>query len=363
MKTTYLVIGDVLADVTTFGACNRLAPENENVPVFTPHSFAVSAGGAGRVYRQLYELAPGQTYFASAVGGPYEDRLRRELGTLLAPELLLSSPGSVEYKRRFVTSSGLLFRYDMTVDEQLLSDCNQLPGRVNDWLKSRPDDEHVVVVLADYAKGVLDSHSWSQVNATLRSRSHLLVSDLCPPGPYEARRNLCRGLTAVVKANLATVRDTCANLGERVAAIGQVVTFNSSRRAEPFHTNFDRNAAATILDPYRKALFRWLRFDDVVASVITLGAGGAMAATELARTGSEHILHVESRRPQGVGTASPCGCGDIFLAFLAHRLGVDALPSWEQIAKAVNVANAAATEFAYSATDNVVSAAKRWEGV
>lgn len=147
-----LCIGDVMLDHYVFGQVGRLSPEAP-VPVLAIDSETHSLGGAGNVVRNLAALGA-QMSFVSVVGN---DDAGREVQNLLAEldgaeiHVLVQPQRQTTVKTRFIAVNQHLLRADRESAIPLG------PYIRDDLLRLARElvTSHDVVVISDYAKGVL----------------------------------------------------------------------------------------------------------------------------------------------------------------------------------------------------------------
>jgi D-beta-D-heptose 7-phosphate kinase / D-beta-D-heptose 1-phosphate adenosyltransferase len=147
-----LCIGDVMLDHYVYGQADRLSPEAP-VPVLAVDSETHSLGGAGTVLRNLAALGA-RTSFISVVGN---DDAGRDVQNLLAElpgaeiYVLVQPERRSTVKTRFITGTQHLLRADRESAIPLG------PYTRDDLLRLARElvAGHDVVVLSDYAKGVL----------------------------------------------------------------------------------------------------------------------------------------------------------------------------------------------------------------
>jgi D-beta-D-heptose 7-phosphate kinase/D-beta-D-heptose 1-phosphate adenosyltransferase len=147
-----LCIGDVMLDHYVYGEVGRLSPEAP-VPVLAVDSETHSLGGAGNVLRNLAALGAGIS-FVSVVGN---DDAGREVQNLLAAldgaeiHVLVQPQRKTTVKTRFIAVNQHLLRADR-------ESASPLGPYVRDDLLRLAHElatSHNVVVISDYAKGVL----------------------------------------------------------------------------------------------------------------------------------------------------------------------------------------------------------------
>ncbi|HTQ32898.1 MAG TPA: PfkB family carbohydrate kinase [Stellaceae bacterium] len=147
-----LCVGDVMLDHYVFGEVDRLSPEAP-VPVLVVDSETHSLGGAGNVLRNLAALGASVS-FVSVVGN---DDAGREVQNLLAAlgsaeiHVLVQPQRKTTVKTRFIAVNQHLLRADRESAAPLG------PYIRDDLLRLTHElvTSHDVVVVSDYAKGVL----------------------------------------------------------------------------------------------------------------------------------------------------------------------------------------------------------------
>jgi D-beta-D-heptose 7-phosphate kinase/D-beta-D-heptose 1-phosphate adenosyltransferase len=146
---TVLVLGDVMLDRFVYGAVDRISPEAP-VPVIAVERETVMLGGAGNVARNVAALG-GRAVLVGVVG---DDDAGRVLTGLINREPSLDSALIVDAKRRttektrYISGSHQMLRADR--EDRGEADGQVLLAAFNAHLR-----EVDVVVLSDYAKGVL----------------------------------------------------------------------------------------------------------------------------------------------------------------------------------------------------------------
>ena len=147
-----LCIGDVMLDHYVYGEVGRVSPEAP-VPVLAVDSETHSLGGAGNVLRNLAALGAGVS-FVSVVGN---DDAGREVQNLAAAldaadiHVLVQPQRKTTVKTRFIAVNQHLLRTDRESSAPLG------PYVRDDLLRLAHElaTSHNVVVISDYAKGVL----------------------------------------------------------------------------------------------------------------------------------------------------------------------------------------------------------------
>jgi D-beta-D-heptose 7-phosphate kinase/D-beta-D-heptose 1-phosphate adenosyltransferase len=147
-----LCVGDVMLDRFVFGQVKRISPESP-VPVLSISGTQSFPGGAANVARNVASLG-GLCTLVSAVG---EDTVARELRETLMKidgircEFCATANRPTSEKIRFVAHGQHMLRADAEVTEPI----SQLTVRMLVDAVSALASEHDVMVLSDYAKGLL----------------------------------------------------------------------------------------------------------------------------------------------------------------------------------------------------------------
>lgn len=167
-----LCIGDVMLDHYVYGEVGRLSPEAP-VPVLAVDSETHSLGGAGNVLRNLAALGAGLS-FVSVVGN---DAAGREVQNLLAAldgaevHVLVQPQRKTTVKTRFIAINQHLLRVDRESSIPLG------PYVRDDLLRLAHElvTSHNVVVISDYAKGVLTDGVAFEIIKQAREAGALVV--------------------------------------------------------------------------------------------------------------------------------------------------------------------------------------------
>lgn len=199
-----LCVGDIMLDRFVYGHVERTSPEAP-VPVLRIDRDHTMLGGAGNVVRNLVSLGA-QAVLLSVVG---DDPVGHTLTNMVGDEervdpCLLVQPGRTStQKTRFVASSQQLLRADSETTDDLSAQTIESLLRMADELIGDTD----VIVLSDYAKGVLGDSVCRNIIERSRAAGKIVVVD--PKGrDFERYRG----------ANVIT-----PNRGELGAAAGQHV--------------------------------------------------------------------------------------------------------------------------------------------
>jgi D-beta-D-heptose 7-phosphate kinase/D-beta-D-heptose 1-phosphate adenosyltransferase len=268
-----LCVGDLMLDRFVSGEVSRISPEAP-IPVFRITGESRMLGGAGNVARNVTALGGGACLVA-VVG---DDTEGRELAAMagaedrLEPGLVVEPDRPSTVKTRYTASGQQLLRADRETARQITQESAENVARlVADAVPSCD-----VVVLSDYAKGVLAPAVVEAAIGTARDAGKPVVVD--PKGTDFDRY---RGASVLTP-----------NRGELAAAAGMAVDDESSVAA----------AAATLIE--RCA---------VGAMVVTRGKDGLSL---VGPDGAARHLPAEAREVYDVS-----GAGDSVVATFAAALG------------------------------------------
>ncbi|HJU15009.1 MAG TPA: D-glycero-beta-D-manno-heptose-7-phosphate kinase [Stellaceae bacterium] len=147
-----LCIGDVMLDHYVYGEVERISPEAP-IPVLAVEREMKTLGGAGNVLRNLTALGAGAS-FVSVVGN---DEAGREIERLLSAQdnaeihVLVQPQRRTTLKTRYIAANQQLLRTDRETAVSLG------PHIRDDLLRLARElvADHPVIVISDYAKGVL----------------------------------------------------------------------------------------------------------------------------------------------------------------------------------------------------------------
>src|SRR6202020_2536092 len=169
-----LVLGDVMLDRYVSGSASRLSPEAP-IPVLRPSSSRATLGGAANVALNVATLG-GHVALVGVIG---DDAAGAELARLLAtspgvvPHLVVAAGRPTTAKTRFLVGVHQLMR----LDEEITAAIDQataatLLERFADAL-----DTADIVVLSDYAKGVLTDEVLRLVIARSSAMGRTVIAD------------------------------------------------------------------------------------------------------------------------------------------------------------------------------------------
>ncbi|MEA2779852.1 MAG: D-beta-D-heptose 7-phosphate kinase / D-beta-D-heptose 1-phosphate adenosyltransferase [Rhodospirillaceae bacterium] len=241
-----LVLGDVMLDRYIYGSVERMSPEAP-VPVLRHESLRAMAGGAGNVARNVAALG-GKAVLIGLVG---DDAAGRELCEMLtrehgiAPRLVIDPARRTTVKTRFVAGRQQLLRVDDETPAPASGEtATALLAAVEAALPAVD-----IVLISDYAKGVLGEEVLQRVIAKVHGAGKRLIVD---PKSRDFGRYAGADLLTPNRAELAAATGIPGEDDEQVAAaalkaigsarVGAVLATRGERgmtlvtaKAEPLH--------------------------------------------------------------------------------------------------------------------------------
>lgn len=169
-----LCVGDVMLDHFVYGSVERISPEAP-VPVLTVERETRMPGGAGNVARNLAALGASTT-LASVIGADSAGDILARLITDqpgLTPALLKSAGRPTSVKVRHIAGGQQMLRTDHETRAPIKSDIEeQLCAIITDAAASAD-----IIILSDYAKGVLTQRVVATAAAAARKHGIRVVAD------------------------------------------------------------------------------------------------------------------------------------------------------------------------------------------
>ena len=169
-----LCVGDVMLDHFIYGTVERISPEAP-IPVLKVNRESQMLGGAGNVVRNIAALGA-QAMLVSVVG---DDQAGHAITKLISQETniqasLITVPNrQTSLKVRHVASNQQMLRTDRETTSPLSADDeDKLIKIVEDELSTVQ-----IVILSDYAKGVLTSRTIERVCKAARQQKKLVIAD------------------------------------------------------------------------------------------------------------------------------------------------------------------------------------------
>jgi D-beta-D-heptose 7-phosphate kinase/D-beta-D-heptose 1-phosphate adenosyltransferase len=204
-----LVVGDLFLDLFVYGGAERISPEAP-VPVLRKGSDMTMLGGAGNVVANIATLG-GQAHLVAAVGA---DQAAEQVHGLLnglgvaTDGLVMVEHRPTATKTRFIAQHQQVLR----VDNEIVGPLNAAENDMLMEAVARALPNCGVVVVSDYAKGVLMAEQAEKIIAMARAAGLPIVTD--PRGadwsPYRGssyitpnRRELDLASGAVVRGDAA----------------------------------------------------------------------------------------------------------------------------------------------------------------
>ena len=277
-KVRVLCVGDVMTDCFVGGAVRRISPESP-VPVFSAEKDQVFPGGAANVARNIVALG-GSCTLAGVIGD--DSRGQELVGDLAAipgiKTILVVSPDRpTTEKTRFVVNGQHVLRVDREVAAPLLPHiAEQLVARIAAVI-----DGHDVLVLSDYAKGVLTDTVIQQSIALAQARKIPVIVD-----PKSSRLARYRGATVITpnakEIEAATGIDPAKNEAAAAAAeMGRQQAESQAMlvtRAEKGMTLVTEGQPAVHIASAAREVFDVVGAGDTVVATVSLvlGAGGSL---------------------------------------------------------------------------------------
>jgi len=169
-----LCVGDVMLDHYVYGQVERVSPEAP-IPILRVGHETRTPGGAGNVLRNLQALGA-QSCFVSVIGN---DPAGRELNRLIAepgnvePHILVEAGRVTTVKTRYIAATQQMLRADRESVTALG------PYVRADFMRliEQAIADHTVVIVSDYAKGVLAEGIAAAIIAVARAAGKAVVVD------------------------------------------------------------------------------------------------------------------------------------------------------------------------------------------
>jgi D-beta-D-heptose 7-phosphate kinase/D-beta-D-heptose 1-phosphate adenosyltransferase len=303
-----LCIGDVMLDRFIFGDVRRISPESP-VPIIQMTRTSNVPGGAANVARNVAALGG----CCSIIGVVGDDATGRELagliehGDAIVPVLVTDASRPTIEKIRFVAQGHHLLRADR-------EDAVAIATEAEDAILAHVEaliTAHDVVVLSDYAKGVLTDRVIG--GAIARARAHDVPVVVDPKSRqlvrYAGATVLTPNAKEVFEATGVEVRDDAsAASAARDAMIAADVDAMLVTRSEQGMTLVESDGTITHLGASAREVFDVVGAGDTVVATIALCLGAGMAlpdATMVANVAAGVVVG-----KQGTATVSRSELGD-----------------------------------------------------
>ena len=167
-------IGDLMLDRFVYGRAERISPEAP-IPVVRIEREESMLGGVGNVVRNIVGLG-GQVEFVSVVG---QDAAGREVLNLVAglegvePHLLVERGRPTTIKTRYVAGHQQMLRADSETSDPVAASIAEDAAR----LVTQAMKDCAVVVLSDYAKGVLVPNEIAAIVKAAKAAKRIVIVD------------------------------------------------------------------------------------------------------------------------------------------------------------------------------------------
>jgi D-beta-D-heptose 7-phosphate kinase/D-beta-D-heptose 1-phosphate adenosyltransferase len=272
-----LCVGDVMVDHFIYGTVARISPESP-VPVLLTGKSQTHPGGAANVARNIAALG-GACTLVSVVGRDTgAETLKIDLAGLagIRATFVTSATRRTIEKKRFIAQSQQVLRDDSEETDAITdTDASRLMAIIADEI-----GKHDVLVLSDYAKGVLTEDVVRQTISLAQSKRLQIVVD--PKSPDLARY---RGATVITpnarEIAIATCMDVSSNDVSAGAAAEQAVAQSGVEavlltRAEKGMTLAARGQKPVHISSDVREVFDVAGAGDTVVATLALmlGAGG-----------------------------------------------------------------------------------------
>ncbi|HWG77338.1 MAG TPA: D-glycero-beta-D-manno-heptose-7-phosphate kinase [Steroidobacteraceae bacterium] len=173
-RTRVLVVGDLMVDRFIYGSVERISPEAP-VPVMAISRTAAMPGGAANVARNVASLGA-QAVLLGVVGADAAaEELRTQLATVptIRPELIVDASRPTTLKTRHIADRQQILRTD--VEDRAALAPPVAKALLERFQAALADTD--VVVLSDYAKGVLSDAVAAAAIAAARSAGRPVLVD------------------------------------------------------------------------------------------------------------------------------------------------------------------------------------------
>ena len=310
VRQTVLCAGDLMLDEFVYGEVSRISPEAP-APVFAARRSEINIGGAGNVARNIVSLGAK----CICVGMIGEDATAAELKSALAREdriesiLVCDAARPTTRKVRFVSEHFLthMLRADWEMTRPAAADIEQKLLDTILPLIPRAD----IVLLSDYAKGVLTARVIRNIIDTARKLGKAVIVD-----PKSANFAIYRGATLLTpnRKEFAEATRSPADSKESIAAAAQDVMQLADCEAilvtqgEHGMTLVPRGGEAIHVPAFPVKLRDVSGAGDTVAAVLavacaagadwedTLRLANAAAAVAICKKGTASVTPAELRR-------------------------------------------------------------------
>jgi D-beta-D-heptose 7-phosphate kinase / D-beta-D-heptose 1-phosphate adenosyltransferase len=168
-----LVLGDVMLDRFVYGSVARVSPEAP-IPILEVASALDSAGGAANVARNIASIGAMVTLIGVMGDDPWGADLKKQIASSpnIDPQLIVDTQRPTTLKTRFVADGQQMMRADRELRSALSEEVStRLILQFEQSLKHAD-----IVVLSDYAKGVLSNRiTQAAIKAAREAKKPIIV--------------------------------------------------------------------------------------------------------------------------------------------------------------------------------------------
>jgi D-beta-D-heptose 7-phosphate kinase / D-beta-D-heptose 1-phosphate adenosyltransferase len=266
-----LVLGDVMLDRFVYGSVDRISPEAP-IPVFNIHRFLDMPGGAANVARNIAAMGS-HAILLGVVGEDdcaYDLRIQLASSATIDARLVVDASRPTSVKTRYVADGQQVMRADRESREWLRADTAEC--LLAEFSSALP---HVhIVVLSDYAKGVLSDVLTGAVIDVARRAGKTIVVD-----PKSKTFAKYRGAT-VITPNQMELQQACgqecpaddqvANGANRILGLGVCDAMVVTRGRDGMSV-VQAGGKVTHLPSSKRQVFDVSGAGDTVVAVLALG--------------------------------------------------------------------------------------------
>lgn len=169
-----LIVGDVMLDRFVYGMVNRISPEAP-IPVMTVERSADMPGGAANVARNVAMMGATATVVGVIGDDQAGEDLQAQMSSIpnIKTRLVVDGGRPTTVKVRYVADRQQILRTDI---ESTLAISREVSGAIADAVQEELQDVDVVVI-SDYAKGLLTNGVVKQIVSSSRSAGKEVIVD------------------------------------------------------------------------------------------------------------------------------------------------------------------------------------------
>ncbi len=277
-----LVVGDVMLDHFIWGKVERISPEAP-VPVVEVTSDSMMLGGSANVASNVSSLG-GKVYLAGVIG---KDSAGREVEKLLKAHsidysaLIRKNDRPTSVKTRIVAHNQQVVRFDR---ESLDSIDKDVIGELLEGIKGCIDNVDVVVI-SDYAKGVVGKEMVGEVVRLSQASGKMIIVD-----PKVKHFYLYNGITLITPNTFEASKTSGVDIRdeESLKEAGKILLERSDSKAilitrgEHGMTLFERDGNITHIPTVAKEVYDVTGAGDTVVAAFALSLASGAAFREAA---------------------------------------------------------------------------------